>query len=65
MNNTFKIGSIVMLKSGGPGMTITYISDSMATCSFWNFSKNEFNTSKFKLDCLKEFHPNFVKIAKA
>ncbi|RYE16537.1 MAG: DUF2158 domain-containing protein, partial [Sphingobacteriaceae bacterium] len=35
-NKNFKIGDVVFLNSGSPQMTITQLTDTHATITFWN-----------------------------
>jgi uncharacterized protein YodC (DUF2158 family) len=35
MADTFKVGDVVRLKSGGPSMTVTGVGDSMGTPTVW------------------------------
>ncbi|GEM55275.1 DUF2158 domain-containing protein [Flavobacterium branchiophilum] len=54
-NESFKIGDVVVLKSGSPKMTVVYSDPKMTQCIFFNEFTNEliypkgFNTPALKL----------------
>jgi uncharacterized protein YodC (DUF2158 family) len=45
-----KVGSIVVLKSGGPMMTVRDIAGTAITCIYWNPNLNSFISDKFYAD---------------
>jgi uncharacterized protein YodC (DUF2158 family) len=52
MTNSFVVGGIVKLKSGGPSMTVTHINDdnNMVTCHW--FERGELKIGYYHVDCL-------------
>jgi uncharacterized protein YodC (DUF2158 family) len=61
MSTNFKAGDAVMLKSGGPKMTIEVIENGRADC-VW-FSKDELLTRTFGTHLLIEFPKNIIGIS--
>lgn len=55
MENVFKVGDTVILKSGGPVMTIYHCSDTVADCRYWNYATDVFENKKFLLSILESY----------
>lgn len=51
-----KAGDVVQLKSGGPSMTVQYLSGHAAVCHWFN--GNDAKQYEFYLDQLKKVDPN-------
>jgi len=55
ITSEFKVGDVVVLKSGGPNMTIDYIesgSDAKARCCWFSNNKQEFGLFRVEMLCL-------------
>lgn len=56
----FKVGDVVQLNSGGPKMTITYISEILeetaAMCEW--YGNNGIQADKFPVECIKLWKDN-------
>ena len=58
MPNQFRIGDVVRLKSGGPAMTVTFVSR-MISCE-WFVGTNVVESSKFPPDALQLERPTGI-----
>lgn len=50
--DAFKIGTVVALPSGGPEMTLMYVTDSNVALAGW-FAGNEYQEREFPIGALK------------
>lgn len=55
--SNFKVGDIVILKSGGPKMTVETIQDEEFIVCIWFNEKQETHQKKFHQDLLKKYTP--------
>jgi uncharacterized protein YodC (DUF2158 family) len=51
MSETIKVGDVVQLKSGGPKMTVNFVEENVAACTW--FDKNKKESSRFPVAALK------------
>lgn len=51
----FKVGDLVVLKSGGPVMVVVSTSTIGAECQFYNEQRGEYDSIVIVYDALKEF----------
>lgn len=58
MESTFQIGEVVRVKSGGPAMTIEYITDSYNIKCVWFNKRQKLKRGEFKSSTLKFSDPN-------
>ena len=55
-NEAISEGDVVQLKSGGPNMTISEVTEQYAVCTW--FAKVEVKESTFKLSMLEKYNPD-------
>ena len=51
---TFEIGDVVDLRSGGPSMTVYAVDDNGIHCMYWNGTNGKFEYQSFDPILLKE-----------
>jgi uncharacterized protein YodC (DUF2158 family) len=58
MESTFTIGEVVRIKSGGPAMTVEYITDGYNIKCVWFNKRQKLKRGEFKPSILKPSDPN-------
>ena len=54
MSNSFNVGDIMILKSGGPVMTVFSVGEESTACKYWNFAKSVFIEDTFLNEVIKK-----------
>jgi uncharacterized protein YodC (DUF2158 family) len=60
MESTFTIGEVVTLQSGGPAMTVEYITDGYNIKCVWFNKRQKLKRGEFKPSILKYTVPNII-----
>ena len=53
----FKKGDVVILKSGGPKMTVKSIQENKIICVWWDEKTNDYKEREFEEDLLEKYEP--------